>query len=126
MQCPKCESAFETITYEHIEIDRCTNCKGIWFDMLEKEDFKQIEGSENVDIGDERTGERHNQLRDVNCPKCNVKMLKMVDKDQFHIKYESCPVCFGTFFDAGEYKDYKEHTVVERFKQMVDTLRSKI
>jgi hypothetical protein len=25
-------------------------------------------------------------------------------------------VCHGTFFDAGEFRDYKEHTVSEWFK----------
>jgi Zn-finger nucleic acid-binding protein len=47
-----------------------------------------------------------------------------VDKDQFHIKYESCPTCFGTFFDAGEFSDLKDHTVVERFRQMLATVRT--
>lgn len=126
MQCPKCQGEFETVTYESIEVDRCTHCKGIWFDFLEQEDLKKIEGSENIDIGDEQTGGKYNQMRKINCPRCDVTMLAMVDKDQFHIKYESCPGCFGTFFDAGEFKDFKERTVVERFRQMVDTLRSNL
>jgi Zn-finger nucleic acid-binding protein len=126
MLCPKCKSGFETVTYENIEVDRCTTCQGIWFDILEQEDLKNIEGSETIDIGDEYIGEKYNQLRKINCPDCNVKMMTMIDKDQFHIQYESCPRCFGTFFDAGEFKDYKESTVVERFKQMVDTLRSNL
>ena len=126
MLCPKCKSGFETVTYENIKVDRCTTCKGIWFDILEQEDLKKIEGSETIDIGEEYIGEKYNQLRKINCPSCNVKMLAMIDKDQFHIQYESCPRCFGTFFDAGEFKDYKESTIVERFTQMVDTLRSNL
>jgi len=126
MQCPKCNSAFETIAFEYIEVERCTNCKGIWFKHLEKEDLKQIEGSESIDIGDEQVGKEYNQMREINCPRCDVKMLPMVDKDQFHIKYESCPSCFGTFLDAGEFKDHTEHTMLERFKQMIDTLRSNL
>ena len=126
MLCPKCKSGFETVAYENIKVDRCTTCKGIWFDILEQEDLKKIEGSETIDIGDEYIGEKYNQLRKINCPSCNVKMLAMIDKDQFHIQYESCPRCFGTFFDAGEFKDYKESTIVERFTQMVDTLRSNL
>ena len=126
MQCPKCNSSFEAITYEKIEVDRCTSCKGIWFDHLEKEDLANIEGSESIDIGDELVGANYNQTRKVSCPRCGVMMLPMVDKDQFHIKYESCPSCFGTFFDAGEFKDYNERTVVERFKQMMETLRTNL
>ena len=52
-------------------------------------------------------------------------MLAMVDKDQYHIKFEACPVCYGTFFDAGEFQDLNEHTVLERFNQMMLTISSK-
>ena len=52
-------------------------------------------------------------------------MLTMVDKDQYHIKFEACPVCYGTFFDAGEFQDLNEHTVLERFNQMMLTISSK-
>ena len=125
MQCPKCKADFETITYDKIEVDRCTECKGVWFDIMEKEDLTRIQGSDSIDIGDEHVGEKYNHMREINCPKCDVKMLPMVDKDQFHIKYESCPTCFGTFFDAGEFRDLKEHTVLERFNQMMHTISSK-
>jgi hypothetical protein len=50
----------------------------------------------------------------------------MVDKDQFHIKYEACVDCFGTFFTAGEFRDLKERSVLERFAQMLGTLRTHI
>ena len=55
-----------------------------------------------------------------------MRMIPMVDKDQFHIKYESCANCYGTFFDAGEYRDLKERTVMERFNQMLRTLRKNL
>lgn len=35
MKCPKCSGAMEIVRYQDIEIDRCKNCKGIWFNMLE-------------------------------------------------------------------------------------------
>ncbi len=126
MDCPKCESIFEHITFNNIEVDRCSHCKGLWFDMLEKDDLANMQGAESIDIGDDQVGKQFNQLRDINCPNCKHKMIPMVDKDQFHIKYESCPNCYGTFFDAGEFRDLKEHTVMERFIQMMSTLRSNI
>ena len=56
MECPKCKSDMEKVKHGGIEVDRCTNCKGIWFDLLEEEDLKKIEGSESIDIGDEQVG----------------------------------------------------------------------
>lgn len=126
MNCPKCDAILEVISFRGIEFERCTNCKGLWFDMLEKEDLIKMKGSEAIDIGDEQVGKEYRDMQKINCPKCNSAMVPMVDKDQFHIKYESCADCFGSFFDAGEFRDLKEHTVLERFFQMLETLRSNI
>ena len=101
MNCPKCSSKFEKISFDDIEVERCLGCQGLWFDMLEKEDLVSLEGSEAIDVGNEQVGEEYNKLQDIKCPQCSVKMLPMVDKDQVHIKYESCPICYGIFFDAG-------------------------
>jgi len=124
MQCPKCQKEFEKIVFNNVEIDRCTGCHGLWFDALEKDDLLAMKGAESIDIGAEQVESRYRDMRDVQCPVCHQDMIPMVDKDQFHIKYESCPTCFGIFFDAGEFSDLKDHTVVERFKQMLDTLRT--
>jgi Zn-finger nucleic acid-binding protein len=37
----------------------------------------------------------------------------MVDAAQPHIWVESCPVCHGTFLDAGEFTDLKERGLRE-------------
>ena len=126
MQCPKCQSPFEKITYADIEVDRCTDCQGLWFDLLEKEDLVRIEGSESIDIGSDQVGRQYREVRDIDCPQCAEPMIPMVDKDQDHIKYESCPICYGAFFDAGEFRDLKEHTVLERFTEMLRTLRTNL
>ncbi len=126
MSCPKCGSWFERLQFNEVEVERCTNCKGLWFDMLEKEDLLRMEGSESIDIGNEIVGQKYNRVTDVRCPKCECRMVAMVDKDQFHIHYECCPECYGTFFDAGEFRDLKEHTVAERFAQMLQTLRTNL
>ena len=43
-------------------------------------------------------------------------MIRMVDHRHPHLWYESCTVCYGVFFDAGEFRDYKEHSILETFK----------
>ena len=122
MHCPKCNEAFETLTFEDVEFERCLGCKALWFDMLEKEDLLALEGSETIDVGADQVSEAYRDMRDIDCPKCEQPMIPMIDKDQFHIRYESCATCYGTFFDAGEFSDLKEHTVLERFSQLLGTL----
>ena len=108
----------EKIEYQSIEIDRCTNCYGLWFDMLEAEHLKAMKGSEQIDIGDPETGEQFNKIEKINCPKCNIQMWKIVDIKQSHIWYETCDICYGLFFDAGEFKDYKEENIFDYFKEI--------
>lgn len=126
MNCPKCHSKFETISYGEIQVERCLGCQGLWFDMLEKEDLIKIEGSEAIDIGNDQVGEEYDDHRKIKCPHCMVEMIPMVDKDQHHIKYESCQNCFGTFFDAGEFRELKENSVIKRFFDMLKTLRTNL
>ncbi|MBW4493132.1 MAG: zf-TFIIB domain-containing protein [Oscillatoria princeps RMCB-10] len=118
MTCPKCAGNLEAVLHANIEVDRCGNCKGIWFDSLEAQALKKIEGSESLDIGDTQTGSKYNEMGNINCPKCHTKMTKMVDLNQPHIWYEKCPVCYGIWFDAGEFKDYKEEDVTDIFKDI--------
>jgi len=118
MNCPKCNSGMEKIEYHTIEVDRCTNCNGIWFDMLEAEQLKGIKGSEHIDIGDPNLGEKYNKIDKIKCPKCKALMVKMVDNHQPHIWYESCVICYGMFFDAGEFRDFKEENILDFFKDI--------
>ena len=97
----------------------CTGCAGIWFDMLEEETLKMLSGAEVIDTGEARSGARLNQTGNIKCPKCAVAMLRMVVDDQPHIWYESCPVCYGTWFDAGEFTDYKQETFMDKIRDVL-------
>lgn len=118
MECPKCRSDMEKVTHNKIEVDRCTNCKGIWFDMLEHEKLKAIENSESIDIGEAKVAKEFDKTTKINCPVCQTQMIPMVDRNQPHISYEACTSCYGVYFDAGEFTDYKEETILDFFKDL--------
>lgn len=109
----------EKVVFQGITVDRCTGCKGIWFDMLEKEDLEKLKGSEEIDTGDVEVGKKFNEMGRVSCPVCNVAMLRMVDARQPHIWFEGCPTCYGVFLDAGEFKDIKNYNFVDVFKDFL-------
>ena len=118
MDCVKCKSLMASVTYGGIMVERCAGCKGIWFDMLEQEDLKKIKGSESIDVGDPAAGRRMNEAEPYLCQRCGGKMIRMVDPEQPHIWYESCSGCYGVFFDAGEFKDFKEKTAADFFRRL--------
>jgi Zn-finger nucleic acid-binding protein len=114
----------EKVEYKSIEVDRCESCHGIWFDMLEAEQLKAIKGSEKIDVGDRKQGEKYNKVGSVNCPVCRTQMTMTVDDNQPHIWYEYCEICHGMFFDAGEFRDYKEETILDFFRDLFSKPRN--
>lgn len=123
MQCPKCQGVMHRVTVEEYDVDRCGSCEGIWFDLREHDHLKDIRGSEEaLDTGDPQRGRRMDEIRDIHCPRCNVKLIKLAFPEQPHIKYEQCATCGGAFLDAGEFTDFKHLTVAERVKRFVGPL----
>ncbi len=79
MNCPKCEAAMEKVTHDLIEVDRCSQCKGIWFGMLEAEHLKDMKGSDAIDTGNPAVAKIYNEMKHVKCPVCHGEMIGMVD-----------------------------------------------
>ena len=117
MNCPKCRSIMESVRFGDIEVDRCTGCEGLWFDALEDRDLRKQKGSEALDTGDAATGAEHDSHGKIDCPRCGIRMVRMVDREQPHVWYESCADCHGSFFDAGEFRDLKKRTIAELFRR---------
>lgn len=117
MNCPKCSAHMEAGLYVGMEIDRCTSCKGIWFNADEFEALASDDWlAEYIDAGSPRVGRKTNEIRDVDCPECGATMATVTDEKQPHIEYEQCPKDCGVFFDAGEFKDLAKSTFWDKFK----------
>ncbi len=119
IECPKCGHGMEEISYGGDPvIDRCTNCKGLWFDSGEIEKLKGKWMGEVLDTGDPAQGKKWDTVDDVNCPRCGKQMHKASDPKQQHIWYEVCDE-HGVFLDAGEFTDFKHETLADWFRSLV-------
>jgi Zn-finger nucleic acid-binding protein len=96
----------EKIQYQSVEVDRCTGCKGLWFDLMEGDMLKAIAGSEAIDIGDPSVGKLHNKIDKIDCPVCLSPM------------FEKCSDCSGMFLDAGEFRDLKDDNLIDFIKDL--------
>ncbi len=117
VDCPKCGGRMETGVFRTIAIDRCKKCFGLWFDSMEAEWLKEEVGSDVIDEAARRALNQQVDKNIIDCPVCHVPMIRMVDPKQPHIWFEKCANCFGIFFDAGEFKDYKDFTVEDFLKR---------
>jgi len=119
MKCPKCISPMEKVTFAGVEVDRCMDCHGLFFDEFEKERLQKARGADAIDTGDAKLGREFNKVDLINCPRCGSQMIRMVDLHHPHIWFEHCTVCGGSFFDAGEFKELTHHTILGFFKDLV-------
>ena len=117
LTCPKCNSPMDKAEFGSTTVDRCTICGGLWFDRDEHEKLKGLTGSEALDSGGLRTGHKGDTpVTKMHCPRCQGPMTTIQDAEQEHIEYEVCQKGDGAFFDAGEFRDFKEVTLAESIK----------
>lgn len=109
MECPKCQAAMAAVQVDEIEVDRCVRCGGLWFDSHEHEAVRRVEGAETIDSGPAWQAAMHNAQGKTFCPRDGTLMRRFVVPGQLEIQVERCPECDGSFFDAGEFTELKDH-----------------
>lgn len=128
MHCPKCQSDMSKLTVETtgptIEVDRCNECHGIWFDNGELDIVANHPEAAVIDTGSTPISKDRNTDVAVRCPRCtDVVMYRDVADGHEHISVERCPGCNGRFLDAGELKHLASNSVLEKMRAMVARLR---
>ena len=73
----------------------------------------------DIQLGDGLSVDLVKRVR-IDCPVCHTPMIRMVDLKNRKVWYESCPVCYGVFYDAGEFREHKEHHVFGFFRDLFD------
>jgi Zn-finger nucleic acid-binding protein len=107
------------IVVDEQTLDRCEGCGGMWFDNLEHEKLKAAHAARAIDVGEAVLGKRNDAMKNVKCPKDGATMIRLTVHEQPHIHLDSCPVCYGTYFDAGEFADFQDVTLVERARRFL-------
>ncbi|MBT4520215.1 MAG: MFS transporter [Halieaceae bacterium] len=119
IRCPKCRTGMAQVQFDGVEIDRCRNCKGLWFDAGEIEALNTKSAAAALDIGDVAVGMHHNTVQDYECPRCSATMKPTADARQPHITFETCSTCLGSFLDAGELRDLAHVNIGEFIKSLL-------
>jgi Zn-finger nucleic acid-binding protein len=119
MICPKCG---EQMLLRHfgpdVSVRSCRGCGGLWATVAALDTLKPLPLSEVLDRGDRRLGAKYDHIGTIDCPGCARPMAATVDPIQPHIRYERCDSCAAIYFDAGEYTDWKRHTIADWFRAL--------
>ena len=103
----------ESARFEEMTVDRCIGCHGLWFDALELESVVAGRGGRKLDIGDAEVGKQLDSTDRIECPRCRISMIRLVDSRHPEVRYEQCSVCGGAFLDAGELTAIEKRTLGE-------------
>ena len=120
LQCPKCNAPMELVQVESTQVDRCTSCRGLWFDALEDQDVRGKPGAETLDVPPSTRPPAGPERRaiDLNCPRCKSPLIRMVDRMGRRVQYESCPRCHGKFLDAGEFRALEPRSLTDAVRRL--------
>lgn len=123
-QCPKCHAVLREVGFIDVTVLRCTACEGIWLNPEDWKRLRRMPGAQAIDAGSPEVGARHNTQHEVNCPECNVLMLRLSHLHQSHLWYEQCGVCGGVWLDAGEFRDSCDETLLDKIRDWMTPERS--
>lgn len=119
MICPNCKKGtLEKINFHKVQVDRCSQCQGIWFDHDELRKAKDERDQHlkwlDVDLWKENKKFRVSSFEKL-CPLCK-KPLYEVEYGKSDIKVDVCNSCKGIWLDRGEFRK-----IITYFKGTVNT-----
>jgi hypothetical protein len=98
MRCPVCRVPTYVVEFERIELDRCPDCGGIWFDHDELDLL--LDAPKSPPKVDAETAEDPRR-----CPLCRSRMDKVNIGPGRRVLIDSCPEGCGLWFDRNELAD---------------------
>src|SRR5262245_20018230 len=99
----------EIVRFRSSDVERCTGCKGIWFDVFETSQLQNLPGSEEIDVGAGAETQPPGETARLPCPKCGGgQLIRMADLKNAKVSFYTCGVCGGSFFEAGEFRRLKK------------------
>ena len=105
MKCPTCKNLMIVVEHEHIELDYCTECQGVWFDSGELDlllETMQLKGGILSLDSILTSPEAKSQEKKRKCPICGERMKKATVGHDPEVLIDACNKGDGLWFDGGE------------------------
>lgn len=107
MKCPRDGAKLAPVMIGAIEIDKCHQCDGLWFDPGELERIQKMDRTDFEDQIEQQygnptvePGETDGYMR---CPRCDEGRLNEVTYTFVkRVKIDRCDTCFGVWIDDDE------------------------
>lgn len=109
MNCPRCEIKLKEINLAGIEIDICSQCDGVWFDVDELDRVYNFYGDSlehtalapAIALQSSHMNEKEGEKK-LKCARCNKLMLRKKFDDDCSVLIDGCEQGCGMWLDGGE------------------------
>lgn len=124
--CPKCSGGLQQESFtDQIAFYRCVDCLGLLMSVSAFEKLKESWLSESIVDPPPFPVGRNDQNETIDCPSCSREMSKMFDSKQTHVCLDYCAECELLYFDAGEFTDLKQLTMMDHLWSFLAKLRKR-
>ncbi len=107
MNCPRCQLELVPGDVQGVEVARCRDCGGIWFDEEGFRAAKELADPSvawlEVDLWKEHERFALGSRKEA-CPQCDGTMAALRYGDTA-VEIDVCPACRGIWLDAGEFEN---------------------
>ncbi len=100
--CPRCSGELRPIVFEEvgsINLDRCPECQGIWFD---KGELDRVNDCVWTNVEEMTLGRARAADEKLRCPRCQGILDALSPLDDQELVLDRCPSCLGFWLDKGE------------------------
>jgi len=125
VRCPECDIEMFVLEFERIEVDYCSQCRGIWLDSGELELIAEATGGTPRDLAsslEQPPGPKVRRRGRRRCPVCRRRLVQVSTAGENPIVLDRCPAGDGLWFDRGELKELIERTGPEKDNPLVRLL----
>jgi uncharacterized protein len=108
LPCPCCSEGLNEVQVGSCRVDRCSGCRGIWFDYQELQRLC-VETPEALAALDAPAAEPGAGPRLRHCPRCRQALSPFALDGWQELPADRCNYCGGIWLDAGEAGGMLEH-----------------
>jgi Zn-finger nucleic acid-binding protein len=139
LNCPVDKKKMHEVVVESnyglsLVLDQCPDCGGLWIDKDELHKTKKGEAKRIEKLNTKKLRKLTKiEEEELWCPHQHARLLQFRDRYfPKSIQVEKCPVCFGFWFNRGEFAAFQEkmlkpgHRVVETSEEMEDKVEDLI
>jgi len=101
VRCPRCNKPTIVLEVQHVEIDHCLGCGGVWLDAGELELLLEGASNKNELMSGLESFARCKEER-LRCPICSKKLEKIQYGSGGELVLDKCPRNHGLWFDRDE------------------------